>query len=175
MKRIRIALASAAMVAGLAFAGAKPAAAQVAFSGSFPLPHGRISIGIGDPFFRVGSYVPYGYTVIEDPVYGYGFYYRSRWIPVRPYGSSWLVCDQLYFRDRGFARPYYGGGYGSYGYRRYDNRRYDYRRFDDRRFDNRRFDDHRFDRRRDGRSDRDHRGDRDRDHDGRRDGRDRRH
>lgn len=152
MKSIRIALASTALVAGLAVAGSKPAAAQVSFSGSFPLPHGRISVGIGDPFFRVGSYVPYGYTVIEDPTYGYGFYYRSRWIPVEPYGSTWVVCERPYFRERGFARPY---SYG-YGYRNFENRR-----FDDRRFDNRRFDDRRFDGRRDGR-DRD-RGGRDRD------------
>src|SRR6266513_5675867 len=119
MKRsIRIALASTAMVAGLAVAGAKPAAAQVGFSGSFPLPHGRISIGMGDPVFRVGSYVPYGYTVVEDPDYGYGFYYGERWIPVQPYGSSWLICDRPFFRERGFARPY--SGFGRYDYRRFD-------------------------------------------------------
>jgi hypothetical protein len=136
---IRIALASAAMVAGLAVAGAKPAAAQVSFSGSFPLPHGRISIGIGDPFFRVGSYVPYGYTVIEDPTYGYGFYYGARWIPVQPYGSTWVVVRQPYFRGgyvRPYARPYYGYAH-SYGYARpyYGNSRTVYR--NDRRYDNR--------------------------------------
>jgi len=176
MKRgIRIALASTAMVAGLAVAGVSPASAQVRFSGSFPLPHGRISIGVGDPFFSVGSYVPYGYSVIEDPTYGYGFYYRSRWIPVRPYGSSWVICDQPYFRERAFVQPY-SGYYGRRDFGRRDFRRYDGDRFERRehRFDQRdnRFDrrDERFDRRdnrfdrRDNRSDlRDDRGRNDRD------------
>lgn len=162
MKRsIRIALGTAAMAAALTVAGASSAQAQVRFSGSFPLPHGRISIGIGDPFFSVGSYVPYGYTVIEDPTYGYGFWYRDRWIPTEQIGSSWVVSE----------RPFFGGAYVSpgYGYYRpyarsyrpyvYGGRSFDHRRFDrrDGRFDH----DRRFDRR-DGRFDR---GRRDRDHD----------
>lgn len=151
---IRIALASAAMVAGLAVAGASPAGAQVRVSGSFPLPHGRISIGIGDPFFRVGAYVPYGYTVIDDPTYGSGFYYRSRWIPVRPYGSTWVVCDQPFFRQRAIVRPY-----SSYG-------RTDFRRFDgDRRFTRDRRDGRDQRGRDQGRDGRDGRGGRDRNHD----------
>jgi len=169
---IRIALASAAMVAGLAVAGAKPAAAQVSFSGSIPLPHGRISIGIGDPFFRVGSYVPYGYTVVEDPTYGYGFYYGARWIPVQPYGSSWIVVNQPYFRPgyvRPYARPYYGyNGYSGYrgytGYARpyYGNSRTVYR--NDRRSDNRQNENRQNDgRRNDGRGNQGRNDDRDRD------------
>jgi hypothetical protein len=144
-RSLRIALGSAALVAGLAVAGTSPAAAQVSFSGSFPLPHGRISIGVGDPYFSVGSYVPYGYTVIEDPTYGYGFYYQSRWIPVRPYGSTWVITSQPYFRPGFVARPYAGYGYGyarpysrygyvrPYSYGHTDSRRYDSRRYDDRR------------------------------------------
>jgi len=145
MKRsLRIALGSAALVAGLAVAGTSPAAAQVSFSGSFPLPHGQISIGVGDPYFSVGSYVPYGYTVIEDPTYGYGFYYQSRWIPVRPYGSTWVIGAQPYFRPGFVARPYAGYGYGyGYGYARpysrYGSvRTYSYGHTDSRRYDSRR-------------------------------------
>ncbi len=48
MKRaVRIALGSAALATSLAFAGASPANAQVQFEGSIPLPHGRISVGVG--------------------------------------------------------------------------------------------------------------------------------
>jgi len=142
--RFRIALASATMAAGLALAGASPAQAQVRFSGSFPLPHGRISIGIGDPFFRVGAVVPFGYAVIQDPSYGYGFYYRSRWIPVERYGSSWIVCNRPVFSEGGYV----DGGHRYDGFARYpDAARFDgriVRRFDrdDRRFvrSDRRFD-----------------------------------
>ena len=119
--RIRIALASAVLVAGLAVAGSSPAAAQVAFSGSFPLPHGRISIGIGSPAFAVGSPVPYGYTVIQDPTYGYGFYYGSSWIPAQPYGSGWIVVSQPYYpgayvQPYAYARPYYAHPYYAHPY-----------------------------------------------------------
>ena len=179
----RIALATAAVAAGVAFADATPAQAQVGFSGSFPLPHGRISIGIGVPAFPIGTYVPNGYEVYSRDDEGYGFEYESRWIPVRQYGGRWLVCEP--------SQAYgYGGGYGVYGRRGYGYDRYsgrnDYRynvrpyygnrghveRFqrrdrDDRRGDNRRDRDNRWERRdggdRDrGRSDRDR--NRDRDH-----------
>ena len=104
-KAFRIALASATLVAGLAVAGARPASAQVHFSGSFPLPHGRLVIG--HPSFRVGGYVPYGYRVYARPGYGYGFLYRSRWIPVRRYSDRWIVCES----------PVYAYGYnGGYAY-----------------------------------------------------------
>lgn len=151
--RIRIALASAALVAGLAVAGSSPAAAQVAFSGSFPLPHGRISVGIGSPAFAVGSYVPYGYTVIEDPAYGYGFYYGGTWIPVQPYGSSWVIVSRPYYPSHAYVRPYYGRSYYGRPYSARPYSGYGYRGYDGRRSDNRN----------------DHRGDRDRDRD--RDGR----
>jgi hypothetical protein len=97
---IRVALASTALLAGVAVAGASPANAQVSFQGSFPLPHGSVSIAIGDPAFAVGAYVPTGYAVAPLPGYGDGFAYRDRWIPVRPYAPRWVVC----------ARPYLGGG-----------------------------------------------------------------
>lgn len=143
MKRsIRIALGTAAVAAALTVAGASPAQAQVRFSGSFPLPHGRISIGIGDPFFSVGSYVPYDYTVIEDPNYGYGFWYRDRWIPTERIDSSWVVCERPYFGGayvspgydyyRPYVRSYRPYAYGGH-YRRYD--RWDGRYDRDRRFD----------------------------------------
>ena len=178
-KGIRIALVTAAMAGGIALAGASPASAQVRFRSSFPVPHGRIAVRVGAPFFRVGALVPYGYTVIEDPEYGYGFYYQSRWIPVERYGSSWIVGDRPFFGGRGFNAPRgsfraYGGGGGE----RFDRGRGD--RFDRGRFDSRRdarFErrDFRQDRRRDFRQDHSRRGDRDdrrggrgRDRDGRR-------
>ena len=82
-RTFRLALASVALMAGLAIAGSKPAKAQV--SVSVPLPHGRLVIG--HPAFHTGAYVPYGYHVYGRPGYGYGFLYRSRWIPVRRYSN----------------------------------------------------------------------------------------
>ena len=108
-------------------AGAPPAQAQVGFRGSFPLPHGRLSIGFGDPHFRVGSYAPFSYRVYAHPRYGYGYRYRSRWIPVRRYRSRWIVVarpvvvepyytDFGYFRDGYPGYAYFGYGYPRYGY-----------------------------------------------------------
>ena len=58
--QFRIAIAAAALLAGLSLAGASRANAGVSFRGTFPLPHGSISIGIVDPTFVVGAFVPYG-------------------------------------------------------------------------------------------------------------------
>ena len=141
-KGFRVALTTAAVAAGVALAGAPPAQAQVAFRGSFPLPHGRLSIGFGDPRFRVGSYAPFSYRVYAHPRYGYGFRYRSRWIPVRRYRSRWIVAarpvvvepyytDFGYFRDGYPGYAYFGHGYPRYGYsgfRRYRSFDRDYGR-----------------------------------------------
>ncbi len=107
----RIALGTAALAAGLAFAAPTPAAAQVAFEGSFPAPHGRVSVRFGDPFFGVGTYVPSYYRVIRHPRYGRGFYYRSRWIPVRSYGRRWVVCDAPVGYASDYSDGYYGDSY----------------------------------------------------------------
>ena len=153
-KAFRIALASATMVAGLAVAGAKPAKAQVEFHGSFPLPHGRLTIG--HPSFRVGGFVPFGYRVYARPGYGYGFLYRSRWIPVRRYSDRWIVCESpeyAYGYDGGYADDYaYDPGYvveystpRYYGYPHYApgygyRYRHEWRRGWDRGWDHRRWD-----------------------------------
>lgn len=138
-KAFRIALGSAVLAGGLAVMGASPANAQVRFEGSFPLPHGRISIGVGDVGFGVGSYVPYGYDVYEDPDYGYGFEYEDQWYPCEEYGTRSVIVDSpVYYghRDYGYVRPYRSHGYGySQPYHRYDYRTYgrdDYRRWDHR-------------------------------------------
>jgi len=160
-KAIRIALGSAVLAGGLAVVGASPANAQIRFRGSFPLPHGRISIGVGDGGyggyggFGVGSYVPYGYNVYDNPDYGYGFEYEDQWFPCEQYGSQWVIIGAPVFfghRDYGYVRPYrshgygYSRPYGSYGYSRPYGRSYDYRRY--RRDDYRRWDSHRRDDRR---------------------------
>lgn len=155
-KFTRIALGSAVLAGGLAIAGASSANAQVRVRGSFPLPHGRISINIGAPVFPVGAYVPYGYNVYEDPEYGYGFEYDNRWIPCEPQGTRWIVVERPYYGyggDYRYSRPYRSYGYSrdyrrdNYrGYRRdyrygRDDRRYsrDYRSYsrDDRRWNDR--------------------------------------
>jgi hypothetical protein len=132
---LRHVITSAALVAGLAVSGGSRAQAGVSFSGTFPLPHGQISIGIGDPYFQVGAYVPAGFQIYARTGYGYGFAYNNNWIPVRPYGDAWQVCGRPYFDDVYYPvvyyDAYYGGGYGGYygGYyarpsHRYANRGY---------------------------------------------------
>src|SRR5438105_12189906 len=131
-KAIRIALGTAVLAGGLAVAGASPANAQVRFGGSFPLPHGRISVSIGNVGFPIGGFVPDGYSVYNNPDYGYGFEYGDQWIPCEQYGSQWvIVASPISFvhRDYGYGRI---GGYG----RTYRDDRYSYSR-DSRRFDNR--------------------------------------
>ena len=132
-KTIRVAFGGAVLAAALAFFVPSSAQAQVSFYGRFPLPHGSLSVGVGDPYygyygyggFPVGSYVPYGNRVIYRPRLGYGFdspvfacrthrLYHSHWIPVRRYGPRYIVV----------GRPYYGGYY-SHGY--YDRPFYGYR------------------------------------------------
>lgn len=167
-KMSRIALGSAVLAGSLAIAGASTANAQVRIGGSFPLPHGRISFSIGDPLFPVGGYVPYGYSVYEDPYYGYGFEYQDRWIPCEPRGTRWIVVQS----------PYYGGGYSRYSDRYYGRRDYGYRDYGyrDYRYRDYRYRDNHYrrdDYRRYGRNDRRwndrDRDRRDRDRDGRRD------
>jgi hypothetical protein len=116
-KTIRKAVLGVAAAGALLFLAPSPGEAQVRVQGRFRLPHGSISIGVGDPYYRggyyghpaypVGSYVPYGYRVIRRPRLGYGFYYRSRWIPVRPYGRRYIVVA----RPVVVVAPRYDGGY----------------------------------------------------------------
>jgi hypothetical protein len=125
-RAIRIAVGSAALAAGLMVAGASAANAQVRVRGSFPLPHGRISVNVGgggyggyDGYgydgFPIGGYVPDGYDVYDDPDYGYGFAYEDQWIGCEPRGNRWIIIAAPVFY--GGHRSYgYGGGYRSYGY-----------------------------------------------------------
>jgi hypothetical protein len=115
-KAIRIVVGGAVLAAAMAFFVPSTAQGQVSFSGRFPLPHGSLSVGVGDPYsggygyygyggFPVGSYVPYGYRVIYRPRLGYGFYspgfacrthriYHSHWIPVRRYHARYVVVER---------------------------------------------------------------------------------
>ena len=127
---LRHVVTSAALVAGLAITGVSRTDAGVSFGGTFPFPHGQISIGIGDPYFHVGAFVPVGYRVYARSGYGYGFAYNNRWIPVRPYGDAWRVCGSPYFDDVYYGSvyydPYYGAGYGGHygGYYVHPSHRY---------------------------------------------------
>ena len=115
---LRYAVMSAALLAGAAVTGGSSAQAGISFSGTFPLPHGQISIGIGDPYFHVGAFVPVGHPIYARSGYGYGFAYNNRWIPVRPYGDAWQVCGSPYFDDVYYQGVHYdanyGVGYGGY-------------------------------------------------------------
>jgi hypothetical protein len=123
-KTIRKAVLGVAAAGALLFLAPSPGEAQVRVQGRFRVPHGRISIGIGAPYYRggyyggyygspaypVGSYVPYGYRVIRRPRLGYGFYYRSRWIPVRPYGRRYIVVERpVVVVDPRYDDRYYRG------------------------------------------------------------------
>jgi len=162
---VRIALSATALCAGLAVAGASTAKGQVFFQGNFPVPNGRISVGVGAPAFAVGAYVPSPYVDEIEYVdgYGYGFYCDGAWVPVRQYARGWVV----YQRPFVIARERLFGFHGSNRFSRFDRGgRFDSNR--DVRID--RFDRNRGgridrnDRNRDGRSDRnrDGRGSRDR-------------
>ena len=147
-KAIRIALGSAALATGLAFAAAPPANAQVRFEGSFPLPHGRITVGGGG--FGVGSYVPDGYSVYDDPDNGYGFYDGDQWYSCEQDAGRWIIIAPPVFygrRSYGSVRPYRNYGYRYSQPYRYDGRRYDNRSFANRGYTNRSFDNQRFDNR----------------------------
>ncbi len=120
-KAIRIAIGSVALAAALAFFVSSSVQAQVRFSGRFRLPHGSISVGVGDPYyggygsygyraFPVGSYVPYGYRVIYRPRLGHGFVYRSYWIPVRRYRTRYIVVERpVVVERRVYGDRYYRG------------------------------------------------------------------
>src|SRR5205807_8863391 len=96
MKRIVKFASIAAAVAAFLAAGSGEAQAQAAFRGDFRGPHGRFSVNVGSPF-AIGSFVPYGERVYLRQGYGYGFDYESQWIPVRQYGSRWVVCESREF------------------------------------------------------------------------------
>lgn len=142
-KAVRIALGSAALATGLAFAGASPANAQVRFQGSFPLPHGRISVGVGGGGLSIGSYVPERYSVYEDPDYGYGFYDGDQWFSCEQNGSRWIIVERpVYYANRGYrsVRPYRNHGYRYSQPYRNNNRSFGNRSFGNRSHDNRSFD-----------------------------------
>lgn len=122
----RIALATAAVGGALALAGASPANAQVRFRGTFPASHRRVAVGFRSPFFRVGAVVPFGLRVVEDPVNGYGFFYRSRWIPVNRFGASWVVCERPAFGGRVIVAPRFDARVDG----RFDRGRFTGRRFE---------------------------------------------
>jgi hypothetical protein len=150
-KAIRVPIVIAAVAAVVAFLAPSAAQAQVRVEGRFRLPHGEIAVGVGDPYYDhvyygapaypIGSYVPYGYRVIEDPYLGHGFYgpasfcrvhgvRHAHWIPVRRYRTRWVVIEPPYRSHRYYRRGYDGGRYGS----RRDSRRYDRRYRDGRRY-----------------------------------------
>ena len=159
-KTFRNATVGAALAAVSMFLVPSAGQAQVRVEGRFRLPHGDISIGVGEPYYGrdpyyggyygspaypVGSYVPYGYRVIQHDRLGYGFaspafacrahrVHHSHWVPVQRVRSRWVVVQQPVLvvergYERGYDDPYYTG-------RRYDDRRYrDGRRSrDDRRY-----------------------------------------
>ncbi|MEO8347342.1 MAG: hypothetical protein ABI610_00400 [Acidobacteriota bacterium] len=115
--------------------------------GRFRLPHGDVAVSVGDRYddpyyggghygysrYPVGSYVPYGYRVIQRPRLGYGFaspafacrahrVHHSHWVPVRRVRTRWVVVQQPVLAvEEGYGRRYdrgYDRGYD----RRYDDR-----------------------------------------------------
>ncbi|HKD12390.1 MAG TPA: hypothetical protein VKE50_09955 [Thermoanaerobaculia bacterium] len=127
-ERIRRSLAAAGFVAALALGGVQTAQGQVFFQGSFPVPHGHISIGIGAPPFVIGGYVPAPYVgqVVFVPGYGYGFYCDQGFVPVTFYGGRWVVS----------RRPYHIARYNRFGHSDWRYDRYNrFHRDDSRRWD----------------------------------------
>jgi hypothetical protein len=142
-KAIRVPIFAAAVAAVVVSLSPSAAQAQVRVEGRFRLPHGEIAVGVGDPYsdhlfygaraYPIGSYVPYGYRVVQDPYLGHGFYgpasfcrvhhvRHAHWIPVRRHRARWVVIERPHFSQRYYRR-------GHDGYRRYDDRRYNDRRY----------------------------------------------
>ena len=146
-KKIRNATIGTAMAATSVFLVPSAGQAQVRVEGRFRLPHGDVAVSVGDRYrdpysgggyyghsrYPVGSYVPYGYRVIQRPRLGYGFgspafacrvhrAHHSHWVPVRRVRTRWVVVERpVVVVERRYERryddPYYTG-------RRYDDRRY---------------------------------------------------
>jgi hypothetical protein len=117
-KTVRNATIGAAMAATSLFLVPSAGQAQVRVEGRFRLPHGDVAVSVGDRYrdpyyggyygyhrYPVGSYVPYGYRVIQRPRYGYGFSspvfacrvhraHHSHWVPVRRVRSRWVVVER---------------------------------------------------------------------------------
>jgi hypothetical protein len=152
---IRNASLLAAVAGAVVLSMPSAAQGQVRVEGRFRLPHGDVAVSVGDPYYDpyygggyyggayygapaypIGSYVPYGYRVIEVPRLGYGFYspvfacrlhhaHHRHWVPALRYSSRWVVA----------RRPYFGGP--AYYRRGYDGRRYTNRGYEDRRYSRR--------------------------------------
>lgn len=133
-KKIRNATIGAAMAATSLFLVPSAGQAQVRVEGRFRLPHGDVAVSVGDRYrdpyygyygysrYPVGSYVPYGYRVIQRPRLGYGFAspafacrvhraHHAHWVPVRRVRTRWVVVQRPILVDDGYGR-------------RYDDRRY---------------------------------------------------
>ena len=93
----------AALFLGAAALTAPSASAQVAFRGTFPLPHGVISVGTGDPYYYGDGYSYYSPDYYVAPGYT-GYYYSG-------YPS--------YYPRYSYVRPYYGHRYYRPHYRTY--------------------------------------------------------
>jgi hypothetical protein len=114
-------LVAALVLAAGAAAVAPSASAQVAFRGTFPLPHGVISVGVGNPYYYGGSgYYGSGYAYASpdycDP--GYTTYYTPSYYP--GYYPRYYV--RPYYRGHRYVRSY--RPYRSYGNRSYGSRHY---------------------------------------------------
>lgn len=143
-KTIRNATVGAAMAATALFLVPAQGQAQVRVEGRFRLPHGDVAVSVGDRYrdpyydgyygysrYPVGSYVPYGYRVIQRPRYGYGFaspafacrahrVYHSHWVPVRRVRSRWVVVERpVVVVERRYERRYEDDYYTG---RNYDDR-----------------------------------------------------
>ena len=139
-KAIRIALLAATAVMASAFWAVSPARGDVSFHGTFRGPHGAFSIGIGSPYFPVGSYLPHGHRVAHRPRYGYGFWSpvfvcrahhlrHAHWVPVRRHRARWIVVERptVVIRKRRFYDGYDSGHDGHRdGYRHDDGGYYGY-------------------------------------------------
>ena len=95
---------AALLLGAAALAVAPSASAQVAFRGTFPLPHGAISVGVGAPAPYYSGYYAPGYC---DSDYYTSYYPSSSYYPSYSYYAPgyYYRPHRRYYRT--YVRPYY--------------------------------------------------------------------
>jgi hypothetical protein len=107
--RVFLIVVAALVMGTLTVAVAPTASAQVAVSGTFPLPHGAISFNVGGPGYYAPAPYPYAYSY---PAPAYPVYYTGYYAPYYyPYHRHYY---RRYYPAYHGHVSHYHGGYGGY-------------------------------------------------------------
>ena len=101
MRSKMLPLFAALFLGAAALAVAPSASAQVRFRGTFGLPHGVVSVGVGSPYYYSSGYGGYGYAAPDYYAPSYSGYYYDGYYP--SYYPRYYVRPHYY---RSYYRPY---------------------------------------------------------------------